>query len=174
MGDTIKMDISNKKHISMNVHSQDGVGMNINTGGGTKDHSKLKNRDLPDQHPISAITGLEEALNNVSKQIYIGDTEPTDSNILIWIDTSTPPTPPIIGTQLITADNLGFYTKNDEVFILKEEIKSALLTINNEYFITSDNKEFILNEQNSNVLLTFDNKELIEANNKKFILKEEY
>ena len=31
-------------------------------GGGTTDHSKLRNRDAADQHPISAITGLEEAL----------------------------------------------------------------------------------------------------------------
>lgn len=30
--------------------------------GGTSDHSKLKNRDAADQHPISAITGLNEAL----------------------------------------------------------------------------------------------------------------
>lgn len=30
---------------------------------GTADHSILLNRDLPDQHPISAITGLEEALS---------------------------------------------------------------------------------------------------------------
>ena len=148
MSSRIEMDISNKKHISMNIHSQDGVGMNINTGGGTKDHSKLKNRDLADQHPISAITGLEEALKNVSKQIYIGDTEPTDSNILIWIDTSTSPTPPpIIGTQLITNDGLEFYTK--------------------------DNKVFTLNEQELNVLFTNDNKEFMEANNKKFILREE-
>ena len=34
----------------------------IQTGGGTTDHSKLKNRDAADQHPISAITGLEKAL----------------------------------------------------------------------------------------------------------------
>lgn len=34
------------------------------TGGGgvTSDHSKLKNRDAADQHPMSAITGLEKAL----------------------------------------------------------------------------------------------------------------
>lgn len=36
------------------------------TGGwGTFDHSELTNRDLPDQHPISAITGLEEELKKV-------------------------------------------------------------------------------------------------------------
>ena len=34
-----------------------------------KDHDKLNNRDLPDQHPISAITGLETALNNESQAI---------------------------------------------------------------------------------------------------------
>ena len=32
-------------------------------GGGTADHSKLKNRDAADQHPMSAITGLEQALD---------------------------------------------------------------------------------------------------------------
>lgn len=31
--------------------------------GGTSDHSKLSNRDAADQHPIGAITGLEEALD---------------------------------------------------------------------------------------------------------------
>lgn len=31
-------------------------------GDGTNDHSKLKNRDAAGQHPMSAITGLEEAL----------------------------------------------------------------------------------------------------------------
>ena len=37
-----------------------GSGGTIDTG--TNDHSQLINRDLADQHPISAITGLEEAL----------------------------------------------------------------------------------------------------------------
>ena len=32
-------------------------------GGSTSDHSKLSNRDAADQHPISAITGLEAALD---------------------------------------------------------------------------------------------------------------
>lgn len=31
----------------------------------TKDHDKLSNRDLPDQHPIDAITGLREILNDL-------------------------------------------------------------------------------------------------------------
>lgn len=28
----------------------------------TSDHNKLNNRDLPDQHPMEAITGLDDAL----------------------------------------------------------------------------------------------------------------
>ena len=32
------------------------------TTGGTSDHSKLTNRDAADQHPMSAITGLDDAL----------------------------------------------------------------------------------------------------------------
>ena len=31
---------------------------------GTSDHNKLRNRDLADQHPISAISGLQEELDN--------------------------------------------------------------------------------------------------------------
>ena len=32
-------------------------------GKGTKDHNRLINRDLADQHPISAITDLEDTLD---------------------------------------------------------------------------------------------------------------
>lgn len=42
--------------------------------GGTSDHNKLINRDLPDQHPISAITGLQEALDNESQTRENADT----------------------------------------------------------------------------------------------------
>lgn len=40
--------------------------------GGTADHSKLTNRDAADQHPMSAITGLEDAL--AGKQPALGYT----------------------------------------------------------------------------------------------------
>ena len=35
------------------------------SGGGTKDHDKLENRDIPDQHPIGAITDLEDRLSAI-------------------------------------------------------------------------------------------------------------
>lgn len=34
---------------------------------GSSDHSKLFNRDLPDQHPIGAITGLETELDTIPR-----------------------------------------------------------------------------------------------------------
>lgn len=43
---------------------------------GTYDHNKLENRDLPNQHSISSITGLQEALDNI--KINIEDTESID------------------------------------------------------------------------------------------------
>lgn len=42
----------------------------IKTETSTKDHDKLRNRDLPDQHPISAITGLEQALQRADTYIF--------------------------------------------------------------------------------------------------------
>lgn len=41
----------------------------IKTETSTKDHNKLFNRDLPEQHPIDAITGLREALDESDTKI---------------------------------------------------------------------------------------------------------
>lgn len=38
-------------------------------GTGTYNHDEMDNRDLPDQHPISAITGLEDELNQIRVDI---------------------------------------------------------------------------------------------------------
>lgn len=40
----------------------------VTADGGTYDHNKLENRDMEDQHPISAITGLQEKLDNLDNQ----------------------------------------------------------------------------------------------------------
>lgn len=34
-------------------------------GSGTNDHTKLRNRDADDQHPIKAITGLQSKLDTI-------------------------------------------------------------------------------------------------------------
>lgn len=46
------------------------IGGNISAGVtkvSTNDHTLLKNRDLPNQHPISAITNLEEELMSIKQ-----------------------------------------------------------------------------------------------------------
>ena len=52
-------------------------------GGGTADHTKLQNRDAADQHPMSAITGLEQALDGKQPT---GDylTEEQDPTVPEW------------------------------------------------------------------------------------------
>jgi hypothetical protein len=44
----------------------------IKTETSTRRHEELINRDLPDQHPIDAITGLREAVDNVVNNIEGG------------------------------------------------------------------------------------------------------
>lgn len=41
----------------------------VNNGAGTYNHDDLLNRELPDQHPISAITGLEDRLKQIDIDI---------------------------------------------------------------------------------------------------------
>lgn len=57
-------------------------------GNGTYDHDKLYNRDLPNQHPIQAIEGLEDALDDID--VYIRKVEKefntSINNINIKID----------------------------------------------------------------------------------------
>lgn len=40
------------------------------TMGGTFNHAELNNRDLPNQHPIGAITGLQDLLDNLCTFTY--------------------------------------------------------------------------------------------------------
>lgn len=49
-------------------------------GGGTLNHAELLNRDKPNQHPISAIEGLEQALHDVTNAPYIGE----NLNWFVW------------------------------------------------------------------------------------------
>ena len=74
-------------------------------GGGTTDHSKLENRDAADQHPISAITGLEEALTPL-----VGTTQTiTPSQVLAAIkagrDIALQYTDSVLGSFVFSAFN---------------------------------------------------------------------
>ena len=50
---------------------------------GTTDHSKLSNRDLADQHPISAITGLQEELDSLIQGV-IYKPSVSSEGVLSW------------------------------------------------------------------------------------------
>lgn len=62
--------------------------------------------------------GIQRINTGTVRQVYKGPDEPTDPNILIWIDTSEEPI--IIDNQFITADDMEFITANNENFIVKE------------------------------------------------------
>lgn len=51
--------------------------------GGTSEHNKLINRDLPDQHPISAITGLQNALSGLESSIGTETTERENADTVL-------------------------------------------------------------------------------------------
>ena len=51
-------------------------------GGGTTKHSRLSERELPDQHPISAITGLDEALKNAGTKFTTDETLNLENGVL--------------------------------------------------------------------------------------------
>lgn len=59
----IKEQEATSAEFSMKQNQTIEASFEMSTTGGTKNHDDLENRDLPSQHPISAITGLENALN---------------------------------------------------------------------------------------------------------------
>ena len=50
-------------------------------GGGTTDHAQLTNRDAAGQHPISAVTGLAEALTAIQEPVDLSGYVTTDALI---------------------------------------------------------------------------------------------
>ena len=58
--------INNKKQLSGSVTSRNAsfTAKASASGGGSTDHNRLVNRELEDQHPISAITGLQGELDS--------------------------------------------------------------------------------------------------------------
>ena len=60
---------------SVNLHNAiDGSGGAVVRSGGTVLHDRLQHRDYPDQHPMSAITGLQELFDD-TWVLYCGTSE---------------------------------------------------------------------------------------------------
>jgi len=56
--------------VNFNTDNDFGLDMGSVIEVTTSDHNELINRDLADQHPISAITGLQEALSTIPEILY--------------------------------------------------------------------------------------------------------
>lgn len=59
---------------NFNLNPQPVIEAGFDLNASTGDHNKLYNRGLPDQHPISAITGLQEALAKIPTD-YVTDSQ---------------------------------------------------------------------------------------------------
>lgn len=64
----IDMNIVPDDPIELTLNDRD-LDMQVSSTYVTKDHSLLENRDLPDQHPMSAISGLNDAFTDVDTAI---------------------------------------------------------------------------------------------------------
>lgn len=93
---TLRMDFTPSKGDMPDVAHTDI--MLPNGGGGTSDHSKLSNRDAVDQHPMSAITGLEKAL---------GDKQPVGEYLTTETDPTVPAWAKAAAKPGYTADEVG-------------------------------------------------------------------
>lgn len=72
------------------AYADTGISYGTGAGGGVTDHDKLTGRDKTDQHPMSAITGLADAL--AGKQptgAYL--TEETDPTVPAWAKAAAKP-----------------------------------------------------------------------------------
>lgn len=65
----VRFNVGEDQPVNANFEIQPDVTFtaDIEVETATRHHDELDHRELPDQHPISAITGLEEALLNADK-----------------------------------------------------------------------------------------------------------
>lgn len=116
-------------------------------GGGTSDHSQLTNRDISDQHPISAVTGLQDALDgkqpsgNYTTKIYVDE---IDMGLQAQIDAITSQSD-VVDVVATYADLLDYDTSalhnNDIVKVMLDSTHSDAITYY-RWVITDDEGEW--------------------------------
>lgn len=98
----------------------------VEKNSGTLNHNELMNRDLVDQHPIEAITGLQEALNGLQEgldNVAVG-TESTETVELIY----NPDTKLISANVILSPDpKNALITQADGLFV--KESASSLIEV---------------------------------------------
>lgn len=109
----IEVNIENVKKIVAEVDVS-------SAGGGTKDHNKLVNRDLENQHPISAITELENELNKLAT---------ADSDNYNTLDTKIDDTKADIQQDITNLSNTvqsNYTTLNNKIDTVNQELTSDI------------------------------------------------
>ena len=75
----VKFENENDLHLRFNSDNDFGLAIDSVLEVVENDHNKLRNRDLTDQHPIGAITGLQDILDSLAPVAFTGAAED-----LIW------------------------------------------------------------------------------------------
>ena len=133
------------------------------TGGGTTDHSKLINRDKADQHPMSAIAGLVEALDGKQPA---GDylTQETDPTVPAWAKEAQKPSytasevgadPSGTAASQVAAHNTGTDTHSD--------IRLLISGLTDRINALADSDDTTLDQLSEIVAYIKSNRTLIEA-----------
>ena len=144
-------------------------------GGGTADHAKLKNRDAADQHPMSAITGLVDAL--AGKQ-PTGDylTEEVDPTVPDWAKQpqkpaytaqevgALPATTPIPSTAAdVNAEPSGAVSQHNVSGAAHSDIRLLIQGLSERLSAVADSDDTTLDQLSEIVAYIKSNKSLIDA-----------
>ena len=77
---------------------------------------------------------FKNKLNSLHNQVYIGDEQPSDDYVLIWVETSS-------HNAMLTSDGKLFMTSDNKEFVVADGI--PLFTSDNKEFYEATNKQFI-------------------------------
>ena len=97
-------------------------------GGDSTRHYSLYGRDEPDQHPISAITGLREELNDIEALDVVYSNEKNQANYYLWED-----------ENILQENRIGYFV---EISFDINKIKKCT-SDNNIFGVTVDSAGFI-------------------------------
>lgn len=121
----LEMNVSEPDEVSMGVDDGDEVNIGVGETSVIRDHAILLNRDKNDQHPISAITGLAEALAASGKI----DTVKRNGVTLPVVDKAVNIEVPV-KTSDLTNDS-GYITAND----VPKEVYLVQVTLTHEQYL---------------------------------------
>lgn len=144
-------------------------------GGGTSDHSKLKNRDAADQHPMSAITGLQAALDG-KQPIGSYVTEELDPTVPGWAKQpqkpaytaqevgALPATTPIPSTATdVNAEPAGSVSQHNVSDAAHNDIRLLIQGLTDRLNALADSDDTTLDQLSEVVAYIKSNRDLISA-----------